>query len=143
MTANKACYRKLTHYKYQLMQEYDIWIKVLPQAAIDTQFIQLSIEGHLIIKKFYAWDGPSGPSIDTLTFMRGSLVHDALYQLMREGHLSHIEHRKSADDILKEICLADGMSSFRAWYVYKAVRLFGEHSALPTDRPSTPTICVP
>ncbi len=30
---------------------------------------------------------PNGPTIETKTFMRASLVHDALYQLMREEHL--------------------------------------------------------
>jgi len=29
--------------------------------------------------------------------MRGSLVHDALYQLMRDGHLDRATHREAAD----------------------------------------------
>jgi hypothetical protein len=39
--------------------------------------------------KGYAWNGPSGPTLDTRNFMRGSLVHDALYQLMREGRMDN------------------------------------------------------
>ena len=62
--------------------------------------------------------------------MRGSLIHDALYQLMRESVLP-LEFRKKADEILREVCLEDGMSKFRTWYVYKAVRMFGEKMALP------------
>ena len=61
----------------------------------------------------YGRDGPSGPTLDTRDFIRGSLVHDALYQLMREGLLDHSIHRE------------DGMTALRAWWVYQGVRLFG------------------
>ena len=62
--------------------------------------------------------------------MRGSLVHDALYQLMREQALP-LTYRQAADDLLKEICLQDGMPRLRAWYVHKAVSWFGEFAARP------------
>jgi len=64
------------------------------------------------------------PTIDTKTFMAGSLAHDALYQLIREGILPPF-HRHRADIILRDMCLKDGMSKLRAWYVYRAVRAFG------------------
>jgi len=44
-------------------------------------------DGGLLIKAGYSWDGPSGSAIDTKNFMQGSLVHDALYQLLRENIL--------------------------------------------------------
>ncbi|MCP4706191.1 MAG: DUF1353 domain-containing protein, partial [candidate division Zixibacteria bacterium] len=90
-------------------------------------------DGKLIISKGYVWDGPSGPTIDTLNFMRGSLVHDALYQLMREKLLDYKTDRKDADDLLRVMCKDDGMSSIRAWWVYKAVRWWGEKSAKPPN----------
>lgn len=90
---------------------------------VNTKYIELR-NGILLIKQGYAWDGPSGPTWDTPNFMRGSLIHDALYQLMRDGHISR-KHRKYADRILREVCLEDGMSRFRARYVYYAVRAFG------------------
>jgi hypothetical protein len=79
----------------------------------------------LTIKKGYAWDGPSGPTFDTPSFMRGSLVHDALYQLICEDSLPDF-FRAYADRLLYRLCREDGMSSVRAWYVYKAVEAFGE-----------------
>lgn len=117
-------------YKYQLADLYSTVISVLPDKLIVTQFIWLSLLGELTIHSGYAWDGPSGPTIDTKNFMRGSLIHDALYQLIREGHLPE-SARKVADQELRKACLADGMSSIRAWWVYAAVRSFGADAAAP------------
>jgi hypothetical protein len=115
-------------YKYQLAEPYVIDIAIKPDAHVSNDFLILSPEGVLIINKGYAWDGPSGPTIDTDNFMRGSLVHDALYQLMREG-LIDLGWRETADRELQRICKEDGMSSIRAWWVYRGVRFGGESSA--------------
>jgi len=74
-------------YKYQLVEEYQVKVSVLPKNDIKTDFIELSTEGMLIIKNGYAWDGPSGPTIDTPNFMRGSLVHDALYRMVCQRYV--------------------------------------------------------
>ena len=139
----KACYRKLKKYKYQLMDDYVIQIDIKPGQNIDFKFLSLSSKGVLTIRKSYAWDGPSGPTIDTRNFMRGSLIHDALYQLMRLSALDYEVHRKRVDEILRKNCLEDGMSSFRAWYVYQGVHLFAEGSARPKEEPEVEIICVP
>ena len=110
-------------YKYQLFEDYETPLICLLEKDIDTFFISLSASGVLKIKKGYAWDGPSGPTIDTKTFMRGSLIHDALYQLMRTGYLPH-SFRDHADQALKNACLEDGMNRIRAWLVYKGVHRF-------------------
>jgi hypothetical protein len=133
-------------YKYQLKKTYTVAISIKPSTAIDTEYLYLDTEGNLTIKKGYAWDGPSGPTIDTLSFMRGSLVHDALYQLMREECLDHNANREAADRILQSLCKEDGMWSVRAWWVYHAVRLFANPAADPADnRPVTlaPEGCEP
>jgi hypothetical protein len=121
-------------YKYQLKQNCAVEIEIKPEKPISTEFIELDAQGMLTIKRGYAWDGPSGPTFDTLTFMRGSLVHDALYQLMRGRHLDHNVYRATADRILQRICKQDGMWSVRAWWVYHAVRLFADPAADPADR---------
>jgi len=128
-------------YKYQLAETYTVGIGIIPPAAISTEYINLDIKGNLTMKRGYAWDGPSGPTFDTLTFRRGSLVHDALYQLMREDHLGYDTNREAADRTLQKICREDGMNSLRAWWVYHAVRLFGEPSADPDDK--KPVIIAP
>ena len=112
-------------YKYQLVEDYSLFVGITPPAkgvCIDTKFIELTEDGLLIIRAGYAWDGPSGPAFDTPTFMRASLVHDALYQLMREKHLDAAVHRVKADEILRDLCKEDGMWAARVWWVYKAVR---------------------
>lgn len=132
-------YRELKKYKYQLMDDYIIKIKIRPDKDIIEppppmqSYIKLDREGILEICRFYSWDGPSGPTIDTKNFMRGSLVHDALYQLMRQSRLSE-NHRKYADDLLRDICIEDGMSKLRAWYVHKGVRIFAASFAKPTEK---------
>lgn len=115
-------------YKYKLAEDLRIKITHNPNVDVNTLLITLDVEGNLLIRKGYAWDGPSGPTIDTKSFMRGSLVHDALYQLMRMQSIP-LKDRILADKELKEICEKDGMSSFRAWYIFKGVRAFGRKSA--------------
>jgi len=118
-------------YKYQLNSTYTIQTTIYG-CEIDTKYLTLH-SGLLTIIDGYCWDGPSGPTIDTLTFMRGSLVHDALYQLMREQLLPH-SCKLVADKLLREICLEDGMSRLRAWYVYHSVRLLADASTNPKNR---------
>ena len=133
---SRACYRKVNQYKYQLLEDYQIQtgIKIPENIRTLHGWLNMTKEGFLTIKKGYCWDGPSGPTFDTDSFMLGSLVHDAFYQLIREMKLP-MSYRKPADKLLKEICLADGMSDIRAWWVYKVVRKCGEASAKPKPTP--------
>jgi hypothetical protein len=120
-------------YKYQLAEDYRVRVSVVPVQDIDTEFIKLDTRGMLSIKRGYAWDGPSGPTFDTKNFMRGSLVHDALYQLMRNRDLSKVRWREEADLELKRLCLEDGMSGIRAAWVHRGVRLGGGPAADPAS----------
>ena len=115
------------------MAAYTTSVAVQPPADIDSRFIHLTIHGALTIRDGYAWDGPSGPTIDTPTFMRASLVHDALYQLMRSGLLPG-RWRRVADEEMRRICREDCMSRFRAWYVYRAVRRAAGPAADPQNQ---------
>jgi hypothetical protein len=103
-------------YKYRLQQDFSMTIPVIPDADVATEYIELKVSGKLTIKEGYRWDGPSGPTKDTSSFMRGAPVHDVLYQLMREGHLDRKRHRKTADRLMKKLCREDGMNRFKAWY---------------------------
>jgi len=125
-TSGKIRYRD--HYKYQMDEEWWVDTPITNAACELPRFIALEASGRLTVRAGYAWDGPSGPTSDTKDFMRGSLAHDALYQLMREGLLAQ-KWRKAADRLLHDLCRQDGMSWFRAWYVLKAVREFAASAA--------------
>ena len=106
-------YKKRQVYKYNLHSEEQIETSITLAQPFDSPFLSLSEQGLLTIKKGYSWDGASGPAIDTQNILKASLVHDALYQLMREEVLPQ-SSREQADRLLRQICLEHGMSNFRA-----------------------------
>ena len=115
-------------YKYQLAEPFVCQTAIRPDKHIGTDFIILGLDGILMINKGYAWDGCSGPTWDDRTNMRAGIVHDALYQLIRCKQLD-MGWRHTADDEFRRICMDDGMSWVRAWYYWRAVRMFGESAA--------------
>lgn len=129
---NRIRYREIRRYKYQLVADYEVHTGLersnASAARVDGDYIVLHPDGVMRIKQGYAWDGPSGPTFDTKNFMRGSLVHDAFYQLIREGRIEPA-HRAYSDRLLRDHCREDGMSAIRAYYVWKAVAWFGGPSA--------------
>ena len=127
-------YRHLHGYKYESLETETVMTDITGM-EIDTPYITLWPSGQLFIKERYAWDGASGPTWDDKTNMRGSLIHDALYQLIREGHLGRAKWRKYADELLRDICIEDGMNKWRAGLWYWAVRTFGVKYSLPEISP--------
>lgn len=120
-------------YKY-LLRSPASYATGIVNEGFQLPFCWIAPDGVLDIADGYAWDGPSGITIDTKSFMRGSLIHDALYQLLREtglglGHNRHDIRRHQADLVLRDICLEDGMWVWRAKWVYRGVRLGGGPSA--------------
>lgn len=129
------CIHYRSGYEYQLKKTVTLSTRILPdEEVVIDGFVRLGVDGTLEIRNGYAWDGPSGPTIDTRNFMRGSLVHDALYQLMREADLDKATWRKTADEELVRFCGLDGMSRVRRWWVLKAVRRFADLAASPASR---------
>ena len=78
-------YKKGGSKKYVLTKMVCLRTKIKPKHHIFCDYARLFTNGYLVIFEGYQWDGPSGPAIDTDTFMRGSLVHDLLYELLRDG----------------------------------------------------------
>lgn len=114
LISNPVFYSK--GYKYQLRKDFITKLAYFNRLRdIKTDYCTL-IDGELHVFVKYAWDGASGPTIDTVNTIRGSLVHDVLYQLIRDGHLPFVYWEK-ADDELYRFLAKDGMSSVRvgAW----------------------------
>ncbi len=138
---SKACYRKLSNYKYQLLEEFSYQTTITGFEA-NHDFIQLREDGQLVIKKHYAWDGASGPTWDTKNSMRASLVHDAFYQLLRLESLPQSQI-VPADQLFKKMLIEDGMSKVRAWIWYRGLRLANGAAAKPGTQDPIRKICAP
>jgi hypothetical protein len=115
--------------KYVLTQTFVSHLKVLPTRDIYCSHSAFLLDGGLVIYKGYEWDGPSGPAIDTDNFMDGSLIHDLLYQLMREGELKRWPYRLQADNEMFRQCKKDNMSLPRRCWTWLGVRMGGYFSA--------------
>lgn len=120
-------------YKYQLASDYSIKIAIKPKKDIDSKFIKFYTEGNLTVADGYAWDGPSGPVVDTKENMRASLVHDALYQLMRNKHLTAKQFKDKADKLFKNLCIEDGVHKGTAHIYYLGLKLGGKPSTDPKN----------
>ncbi len=121
-------------YKYQLASNYSISSGIRPKKNVDMKFIKLDTQGNLRILEGYAWDGPSGPVADTKENMRASLVHDALYQLMRKRKLTAKAHKDKADRLFKKLCIQDGLSRSRALGYYLGLKVGGRPSTDPKNQ---------
>lgn len=131
----KDCIRyQERRYKYLLVEPYRVRLPEFQKESFDYGKYFSLHAGILVIRDGYAWDGPSGPTVDTKDFLRGSLVHDVLYQAMRLGLLP-TGAKPIADDILRRLCREDGMSWIRAWWVWRAVRNFAGSACKPGSEP--------
>ena len=121
-------------YRYQLHEAYCVQIPIRPPEPIFHEYITLATDGRLCISSGYCWDGSSG-ALDTNSAMRGSLLHDAGYQLLRLELLPE-DTREAWDALYRDICLEDGMWPIRALLHFDALRLFGQPAADPkNDKP--------
>jgi len=133
---NMFVYEKIKHkkYKYRLYKQYILQLNFIPKKIVSTKYYQFTLDGVLTIEAGYNWDGASGPTIDTKSVIRASCVHDVLYQMMREKELS-LKYKDFADRELQRIMLEDSSTNpwnrFRAWYYYKAVKLFAGYACKP------------
>ena len=117
-------------YKYQLQESAQIHTDIVGY-AVDTRYLSLSADGWLCVRAGYCWDGATWCP-DLKSIMRGSLFHDALYQLMRLG-LIDATCREMADKMLRRCCLDDGMNAQMAAIVYHAVRRFAASAARSSE----------
>ncbi len=124
-------YKKITIYKYKLCEPLSISIPELSSYTIETPYFTIK-NGVMVISKNYAWDGPSGPTIDTKNSMMPSLVHDVLYQCIREKYLP-ISTKSIADKTFHKLCRKNGMSAIRAGYFYLGVKWFGKKHVIPPN----------
>jgi hypothetical protein len=127
-------YQKINGYKYRLVKSAWITLEWMKGISYEDDYIKVLPVGELIAKGGYAWDGPSGPTIDTKSSLRGSLWHDIGYQLIRAGVLSKALYKPLFDALLRDTCIQDGMWKWRANMWYREVSKFGDVFGLGEDR---------
>ncbi len=125
------CIKYRDGYNYQLDEDFEIQTDIYPEKDIATDYATLSRSGVLHIFKGYAWDGPSGPTVDRSSNMRGSLPHDVLYQMIRQGHLP-LSVREKADHLLLKCWIEDGMWEWLAKLEVKMVEDLATGAARPS-----------
>lgn len=130
-------------YKYQMRRDYPYKLpspfgpfcaRVHVPEPLNPFFLVLPSTA-LYIFRGYAWDGASGPTIDTKSSMRGSLLHDVIYQAIRLEILP-ADCRLLADLLLYRVLIEDKMWPLRAQTWFLMVREFAASSIEPTaERP--------
>ena len=131
---SECSYEKGGSKKYVLLESYVDWLHFGYTHDLDVGYCILLRTGALYITRGYEWDGPSGPAIDTDNFMDGSLVHDVLYQMLREGWFGdgfweRAKWRLRADNEMFKQCKKDKMTLPRRCWTWLGVRLGGYWSA--------------
>ena len=122
-------------YKYKLAFDERIEVPFrdkIPLEFYDNGFIMYDY-GWLLIRKGYAWDGTSGPIIDTKNNMFPSLVHDAWYQLLREGGMPQ-STKVYADRWFGDLCHERGTYKIITDVYVEGLILYGSKAA-HTPRP--------
>jgi hypothetical protein len=118
--------------RYQVYADFYVPLPEMAGMVVEPwegRYLEIDSQGNLRCRVGYAWDGPSGPALHTTCFMRPSLVHDALYELLRAGVAGDpgiaAFWRKRADAVMFRLGREDGMWWIRAWWTYLGVRAFG------------------
>ena len=133
-------------HKYEMLRDRFVHTNVTGY-RISHKFFELYEDGRLLIKCGYRWDGPSGITIDTASFMRSSCAHDVLFQMLRENMFMIIVPNDQtmsdmvewlvlftlANEELRRIAKIDGMMWPRYHWVYTAVQNFGKRHAIPKN----------
>lgn len=136
--------RECRPYKYELLEDYEIELDHR-FAALKSEYVTCTVTKNsstLKISRGYRWDGASGPAVDTMNWAMPSLVHDAMYQVIRllvkqgrfdvlrcrrEGlkPLNMYKLRRQADDQMLTLLRVVEMGRCRRWYSWLGVRLGG------------------
>lgn len=147
MTTAVVYYR--TGYRHQLVESFEMDVAaeagIFPVTPGGNEFVNLTLGGDLNIAIGYAWNGANWPAINTKSFVRPSLVHDALRQLWELGIIDDVGLAAS-DRLLAKMLREDGLiianrqpwfarwplkaiAYVRPFWVEAAVSWYSEHFA--------------
>ncbi len=117
-------------YPYKLQEDVCVQTKIQhgKRLITENELASLDKNGLLRIKKGFIWNG-ANVIPDTRSNMFAALVHDALYQIMRDyqenmGDIDREEFRESADKLFLELWIKNG-GGFFAKRCYSILRRAG------------------
>lgn len=136
-------YRQVQGFRVEKTWEHQT--KIAPDRIIRTEYIDL-VQGLLVMKKAFCFEGSApGPKWLLKIFgilgkksKRGYCAHDAIYYLIRNGHLEPF-WKEPADDLMNEIHKKDKMVKPAAKIVYKSVVNFADFAIDPANRAKVQT----
>ena len=122
-------------YRYISQESFVVNVGSDLHAPTTAKFASIVAES-LCIMPGYAWDGASFilfTWFGTPTrWLVPSLVHDALYQMIREGLLDR-QYREAVDRLFRAMLIERGVWRLVAWAAYYAVRVFGNFAVRKTN----------
>lgn len=127
-------------WKYQLAETREFKTPVLGYHIV-TDYFELFPDGRLVVFKGYAWDGASGPTVDTDSSITPSMVHDVFCQCMRAGWISYEQWQDTINKFFKEQCIECGMCPLRAALWHAGVE-FGD-AGNPKQGPDRQVLTAP
>ena len=118
------------------------------RGASGYSYIDMETDGLLTINAEYAWDGATGIP-DNKKNIFASLVHDALYQILRDDHqrdepllddTSRKQFRQRADKLFKDLYRKNGANGlvdiFWTALAYNVLRLCGKRASQKSNTKS-------
>lgn len=100
-------------YKYQVAEDY-VAMTPVKGVHIEDKYFTLHKSGLLVVNEGCAWDGASGPTIDTKASMSPSLEHDMFCRAMRDRRLSYARWQDTINEFFRQRCKEAGMWGWRA-----------------------------
>lgn len=98
-----------------------------PKETIRTSYCTFYDNGDLHIKRGFLWSA-NFPAINTENTKPASLLHDCIYNLIKDGFLPREPYREHGDRLLYDVLIECNVLQYRAFAWYKAVQLGGDEA---------------
>lgn len=122
-------------YRYVSQEAVVVDVGAELHVPLQAPFASIAAETLCVMSR-YAWDGASFTPFKWFgtpdSWLTPSLVHDALYQAMREGFLQ-LTYRERVDRLFRSMLIERGVWRALAWAAYYAVRVFGNFAVRKTN----------
>ncbi len=106
---------------WRVLEDYSYQTQIKPKETITSDFFIFHSNGRIDVFKGFCWDGPTG-GFDTKNAMLASLLHD-IGCILRERGLLTDQEIDQFDDLYYTVCREEGMSKFRAGYMFAAISI--------------------